>query len=142
VTFLLDTNVLSEPFRPRPDPRVLDWLAETDEDRLFASVISLAEIRQGVDLMDLGSRRARIEAWLTDDLPNRFAERLLGIDGAVANAWGVLMARARQSGIGLSAMDAFLAATADVHGLRLVTRTTADFERLGVVLLNPWLPQS
>jgi predicted nucleic acid-binding protein len=140
VTFLLDTNVLSEPFRPRPDPSVLGWLAETDEDRLYVSVVSIAEIRQGIDLMDLGSRRARIEAWLTEDLPNRFSGRLLGIDGAVANAWGVLVARARRSGIGLSAMDAFLAATANVHGLTLVTRNTADFERLGSDLLNPWLP--
>jgi toxin FitB len=140
VTFLLDTNVLSEPFKPRPDPGVLGWLAETDEDRMYISVVSLAEIRRGIELLELGNRRGRLESWLVEELPLRFERRVLAVDGMIADVWGVFMARARRSGIELGAMDAFLAATVSVHGLTLVTRNSSDFVRLGIDLLNPWRP--
>lgn len=140
MTFLLDTNVLSEPFKPRPDPGVLGWLAETDEDRMYISVVSLAEIRRGIELLELGNRRGRLESWLVEELPLRFERRVITIDAEIADVWGAFMARARRSGIGLGAMAAFLAATASVHGLTLVTRNTSDFVRLGINLLNPWQP--
>ncbi len=142
MTFLLDTDVLSEPFKPRPDPRVLGWLAETDEDRMYISVVSLAQVRRGIELLELGNRRGRLESWLVGDLPLRSERRVLAVDAEIADAWGVFMARARRNGVGLGAMDAFLAATASVHGLTLVTRNTSDFVRLGIDMLNPWLPPS
>ncbi len=109
---LLDTNVLSEVRRPAPDPRVLAWLDTVDEDRAFISVASIAELRRGIALMDDGRRRDALAAWLADDLPARFAGRILPIDPAIAGCWGDLMAQARQSGFALSVMDGFFAATA------------------------------
>jgi predicted nucleic acid-binding protein len=140
VSYVLDTNVVSEWVKPRPDPRLIQWLDDVDEDQVFLSVISLAEIRRGIELMPLGLRRDRLTTWLVDELPIRFQSRVLAIDEAVADAWGFITARAQRSGIGLDTMDAFLAATAGVHGMTLVTRNTSDFQRLGISLLNPWDP--
>jgi len=135
---LLDTNVLSEVRRPAPDPKVLAWLDTVDEDRAFISVASIAELRRGIALMDDGRRREALAAWLADDLPARFAGRILPIDPAIAGRWGDLMAQARQSGFALSVMDGFFAATALDRELVLATRNTKDFAPLGVPLLNPW----
>ena len=93
---LLDTNVLSEVRRPAPEPKVLAWLDTIDEDRAFISVASIAELRRGIALMAEGRRRAALASWLADDLPARFAGRILPIDPAVAERWGDMMAQARQ----------------------------------------------
>jgi predicted nucleic acid-binding protein len=138
LNFLLDTNVLSEARRPEPDRGVLAWLDRLDEDRAFVSVVSLAEIRRGVALMEEGRRRDALSEWLARDLPDRFAGRILAIDQETAFAWGDLMAAAKRRGIGLSSMDGLLAATACAHGLILATRSTRDFRDLGVTLLDPW----
>ena len=134
---LLDTNVLSEVRRPAPDPKVLAWLDTIDEDRAFISVASIAELRRGIALMDDGRRREALSAWLAEDLPARFAGRILPIDPVIAGRWGDLMAQARQSGFALSVMDGFFAATALDRELVLATRNTKDFAPLGVPLLNP-----
>ena len=94
MSFLLDTNVVSEWVRPHPDPNVISWLAEVDEDRVFVSVISFAEIRRGVEMLPAGRRRERLATWLAEDLAARFEERILDIDPYVAETWGVVMARA------------------------------------------------
>jgi toxin FitB len=138
VNLLLDTNVLSEVQRPAPDPKVLGWLDAVDEDRAFISVASIAELRRGITLMDDGRRRDPLAAWLANDLPARFAERILPIDHAVAEHWGDLMAQSRRSGVALSVMDGFFAATALAKDLTLVTRNVKDFASFGVPLLNPW----
>jgi len=138
VNFLLDTNVLSEVRRPEPDHRVLRWLHEVDEDRTFISVISLAEIRKGVRLLPEGRRRDALAAWLSQDLPDRFSGRILVVDTPVSLQWGDLVADCRRKGTALSILDAFLAATAIVHDLRLVTRNLRDFASLGIETLNPW----
>ena len=135
---LLDTNVLSEVRRPAPDPHVLAWLNGLDEDRAFISVASIAELRRGVALMPEGRRRAALAAWLANDLPARFAGRILPIDAPVAERWGDLMAAARKLGFALSVMDGFFAATALSRVLVLATRNTKDFAALGVPLFNPW----
>ena len=135
---LLDTNVLSEVRRPAPDTKVLAWLDAIDEDRAFISVASIAELQRGIALMDDGRRREALSAWLAEDLPARFAGRILPIDPTIAQRWGDLMAQARQSGFALSVMDGFFAATALDRELVLATRNTKDFARLGVPLLNPW----
>lgn len=135
---LLDTNVLSEARRPTPDRGVLEWLDRLDEDRAFISVVSLAEIRRGVALMDKGRRRDALAEWLARDLPERFAGRILAVDEKTAFAWGDLMAEAKRRGIGLASMDGLLAAAALAHGLTLVTRNLKDFQELGVPLFDPW----
>jgi predicted nucleic acid-binding protein len=140
VSFLLDTNVVSEWVRPQPDRNVISWLAEVDEDRVFISVISFAEIRRGVEMLPAGRRRERLAAWLAEELPARFEERILDINPQVAETWGVLMARGQKVGLTLGAMDAFVAATAEVHGLTLATRNVKDFRRLTIPLLDPWQP--
>jgi len=138
VTFLLDTNLVSEWTKPKPDPGVIAWLAEADEDRLFISVITLAELCHGVERLPVGARRKRLDAWLSDELTTRFEGRVLPIDPVIAHAWGNLMARAQAAGRTLGAMDGFIAATALRHDLTLVTRDVADFEALGIRLENPW----
>ena len=138
MNLLLDTNVLSEVQRPAPSPIVLAWLDTVDEDRTFISVATIAELRRGIALLDDGRRRAALSDWLAHDLPTRFEERILPIDRAVAECWGDLMAQSRRSGIALSVMDGFFAATALAHDLTLVTRNVKDFASFGVPLLNPW----
>jgi predicted nucleic acid-binding protein len=140
VSFLIDTNVVSEWVRPQPDRNVISWLAEVDEDRVFISVISFAEIRRGIEMLPTGRRRERLATWLAEELPLRFEERILDIDRHVAETWGVVMARGQKIGLTLGSMDAFVAATAEAHGLTLVTRNVKDFQRLGISLLDPWQP--
>jgi len=138
LSFLLDTNVISESAKPRPDAGVLSWLATVNEDEVFLSVITLAELRHGVERMPAGARRSALDEWVTDALPARFANRLLQIDPATADQWGRTIARGQAAGRPLSAMDGFIAATAERHRLTLVTRNVSDFEVTGVRLLNPW----
>jgi predicted nucleic acid-binding protein len=138
VNFLLDTNVVSEWTKPRPDAGVVTWLAAADEDRVFISVVTLAELRHGIELMPAGARRDRLDAWLTEQMPTRFDSRVLSVDAETANAWGRIMARGRAGGRAVGAMDGFIAATAEQHDLTLVTRNVADFDALGIRLVNPW----
>ncbi|MER9655300.1 type II toxin-antitoxin system VapC family toxin [Mesorhizobium sp. M0152] len=135
---LLDTNVLSEVTRPAPDARVLDWLDGLDEDRSFISVVSIAEIRRGVALMDEGRKREALAEWLARDLPQRFEQRVIPVDEPVALAWGDLMGLAKRRGRALSSMDGLIAATAIAQELTLATRNTKDFDGFGLELLDPW----
>ena len=138
MSFLLDTNVVSEWVKPRPNPGVVAWLADTNEDQVFLSVVTLAELRHGIERLPLGRRQRRFSAWLENELPMRFEGRVLTIDAAIADACGKLVARSEAAGRLLEAMDAFLAATAEVHQLTLVTRNTAHFHSIVKALLNPW----
>jgi len=138
VKLLLDTNVLSEVTRPAPDAGVMTWLARLDEDRTFISVVSIAEIRRGIALLDEGRRRDALTEWLLQALPQRFEQRILPVDEPIALAWGDLMSSAKRQGRGLSAMDGLIAATASAKGLVLATRNVKDFESLGLDLINPW----
>lgn len=138
MNFLLDTNIVSEWVRPRPDPGVVDWLEGADEDRVFISVITLAELRFGIEQLKEGVRRRRLDKWLDEELSQRFAGRVLPVDEAVANAWGRLVSRTRGAGRPIQPMDGFIAATAQVHRLGLVTRNVADFAPVLKTIINPW----
>jgi len=140
VRLLLDTNVLSEVTKPSPDTDVLGWLDRLDEDRTFISVVSIAEIRRGVALMDEGRRRDSLTEWLARDLPQRFEQRVLPVDEAVALAWGDLMGVAKRRGRGLSSMDGLIGATAIAQRLTLATRNIKDFDGFEIDLYNPWMP--
>lgn len=135
---LLDTNVLSEVTKPSPDTSVLEWLDGLDEDRTFISVVSIAEIRRGVALMDEGRRRDALTEWLAQELPQRFELRVLPVDEVVALAWGDLMGVAKRRGRGLSSMDGLIGATAIAHNLTLATRNIKDFDGFEIDIYNPW----
>jgi hypothetical protein len=138
LNYLVDTNVVSEWEKPRPDPGVVAWLADADEDRVFISVVTLAELRYGTERLPAGKRRRRLDVWLRDELPLRFEGRVLAIDAAVADAWGRIVARRDAGGRPIGVADAFIAATAEVHGLTLVTRNASDFAPTLKGVLNPW----
>jgi predicted nucleic acid-binding protein len=137
VTFLLDTHGVSEWVKPRPNPGLIGWTESTDEDRVFISVITLAELRYGVERMAAGKRQNRLEAWLRHELPVRFEGRILPIDSNIAETWGKMVSSSEAAGRPMGAMDAFPAATAENHRLTLVTRNISDFPLLKAVL-NPW----
>ena len=124
--------------KAHPNPGVVSWLAEVDEDRVFLCMATLAELRYGIERMAAGSRRKRLETWLREDIPLRFEGRILSADAAVADAWGKIVARREVMGRPISAMDAFFAATAEVYALALVTRNTSDFEAAVKTVVNPW----
>ena len=138
MSFLLDTNVVSEWVKPAPNPGLVAWLADVDEDRTFLSAVTIAELRYGIQRLPMGKRRRRLDEWLTEDLLLRFEQRVLPVDTPVADASGRLVDRSERLGRALSAMDAFIAATAEVHRLTLVTRDTSDFTHLLPSVLNPW----
>jgi toxin FitB len=137
VSYLLDTNAISEWQKPRPNPGVTAWMANADEDELFLSVVTLAELRYGIERMATGGRRRRYEQWLEHELPLRFEDRVLSVNPGIADAWGRMLGRCASLGRPISVIDGFLAATAEVHGLTLVTRNVQHFTILQTIL-NPW----
>lgn len=139
MSWLLDTCVICEPTRARPSARVLAWLREQPEESLYLSVLTIGEIRHGCARLPAGAKRKALEHWLEHVLPERFAGRILPVDGPVADHWGRLQAGADAKGRPLPTLDSLLAATAMTHGLVLVTRNTADFEPTDAELLNPWI---
>jgi len=136
--FLLDANCVSELVRVKPEPRVLEWMEVADESLLYLSVLTLGEIRKGLAALPQGRRRARLEAWLEVDLRGRFSGRILPVDAAVADRWGLLAAQARRNGATLPIVDGLLAATALHHNLTIVSRNASDFAAAQVPVLNPW----
>lgn len=138
VSFLLDTNVLSEPTRPRPDPGVIGWLASADEDDVFISAISIAELRHGIERLSAGKKRTRLDEWLERELYQRFETRILPVDSHVADLCGRLTARSENKGRPMELADACIAATALLHGLTLVTRNVSDFVAVVDSMLSPW----
>ncbi len=138
MSFLVDTNVVSEWVKPRPNPGITSWLAEADEDRVFLSVVTLTELRYGVERLPGGRRKKQLSAWLENELPMRFENRILTIDAPIADRSGMLVARSEALGRQMEAMDAFLAATAETYQLTLVTRNVRHFNGILTDLLNPW----
>jgi toxin FitB len=135
VSYLLDTNVVSELARPKPERLVQNWFAGVADEALFLSVLTLGELRKGVESLPHGVKRERLRHWLEIDLPAWFGGRLLTVDTSVADRWGRLLAGTRRTP---AAIDSLLAATALQHDLRLVTRNVADFNFAGLEVVNPW----
>jgi hypothetical protein len=138
MNFLLDTNVVSEWIKARPDSGVVNWVSQVDEDAVFLSVVTFAELRHGIERLPASKRRKQLDEWLRGELPLRFEQRILQVDGAVADEWARLVARHEALGRPIHAMDALIAATAQVHALTLVTRNTSDFEASVKSVVNPW----
>jgi len=137
--FLIDTNVLSEYNRPGgPDAGVKRWLETTDRQSQHVSVITLAEIQKGIELLADGKRRTQLEQWLQQDLEAWFSGRVLPVDRQVAGRWASLAAQGARTGRTLPTVDSLIAATALAYDLTIVTRNTRDFEGVGATIINPW----
>jgi predicted nucleic acid-binding protein len=135
LSYLIDTNVLSELRRRDPDVNVVRWLADRPASALYLSVLTLGELRKGIEVLDEGERKRRLIDWMEVELPAYFSGRVLSVNAAVSDRWGRLMAQAKRP---LPAIDSLLAATALVHGLTLVTRNVKDFDHPGLTVLDPW----
>ena len=135
MSYLIDTNVLSELRRKLPHPGVSAWFAQRPASSLYLSVLTLGELRKGIDGVNDEARKLALSDWLNTDLSVFFLGRVLSIDEQVADRWGQLVAAA---GRPLPAIDSLLAATALVHRLTVVTRNAKDFEGLGLAVINPW----
>jgi predicted nucleic acid-binding protein len=136
--FLLDTCVISELVKPRPQRSVAEWVREQPEERLFLSVLTLGELSRGIGRLADGRKKRQLATWLQRDLKPRFAGRWLAVDEEVAERWGMLHADAACQGRTMPVIDGLLAATALVHGMTLVTRNDADVRPSGNMILNPW----
>jgi predicted nucleic acid-binding protein len=136
--WLLDTNVLSELRRPRPDGNVIQFMGSQTLDLLYVSVVTFAEIRFGIELLDDAGRRMELNDWLTNKLRPMFEDRILPIDEDIMLKWRLLVDEGRKIGHTFAQPDLLIAATALHHGLTVVSRNTADFERANVPVLNPW----
>jgi predicted nucleic acid-binding protein len=137
--FLLDTNVISEFNRVgKPDEHVRQWLDAASADALYVSVITLAEIQFGIEVLPLGKRRVQLEQWMDQEFDSWFADRLLPVDTDVVRRWAVLSADRQNQGRPIAQFDGLIAATALRHGLTLVTRNVKDFSGLGITLFSPW----
>ena len=133
MSYLLDTNVVSELRRKLPNPGVVSWFLHRPASTLFLSVLTLGELRKGIEGAPDATRRMALSDWLETELPRFFAGRILNLDAPIADRWGRLFTAA-----GRPAIDSLLAATAAHHGLSLVTRNARDFEGLGIEVINPW----
>lgn len=136
--WLLDTNVLSEIRKRKPQRKVVAFVAGQPLDLLYVSTVTLAEIRFGIELVTDVNRRAELNAWLTHQVRPLFAQRVLDVTEDVLFKWRLLVAQGRKSGHTFSQPDLFIAATALHHGLTVVSRDTREYERAGVPVLNPW----
>jgi predicted nucleic acid-binding protein len=137
VKYLLDTCVLSEFVKPKPEPRVLAWVNVRAETDLYVAAMSLAELQRGVARLPASRRRRELATWL-DQLLAGFAGRVLPFTHDTAAYWGEMCARVEAGGRTLAAFDSIIAATAVEHGLVLVTRNDRDFAIAPLVVINPW----
>ena len=137
--YLLDTNVISELVSKQPNERVIAWIDGIDDQLVYLSVITIGEIKRGIEKLPSSQRKHSLNNWLNEDLLLRFDDKLLAIDLPVIFTWGKLVAKLESQGRALPAIDSLIAATALQHDLNLVTRNEKDFDRTDVAVTNPWL---
>lgn len=138
MAFLLDTNIISETVRPKPEPRVLEWLEQQSPEELFLASQTIGELVRGACKVNEKARRQRFTKWIEEDLSQQFESRVLPFNDASARIWGQLMGHGDRVGQTPSAADAQIAAVAIERELVLVTRNVKDFEKFNLDVLNPW----
>ena len=138
MSFLLDTNVISELVAPKPNPSVIRWLEGLDQERIFLSVITIGELKRGIEKLPDSKRKKTLSEWLTGDLLIRFGDQVLSIDVSVILTWGTLVAAMGANGKKIPVVDSLLAATAKHFGLTFVTRNTRHLKTTGISLFSPW----
>jgi len=137
-SWLLDTNILSELRRPKPEPNVLTFIAALPLEQLYVSAVTFAEIRFGIELVADSSRRADLADWLVHQVRPMFEDRVLPVSEDVMVKWRLLVEEGRKARHTFSQPDLIIAATALCHGLTILSRDTGDFERARVPVVNPW----
>ncbi len=138
MNYLLDTCVLSEFTRRKPEPKVIHWMESIDEEMLFLSAITIGEIQRGIERLPESARKTELLVWLNNSLIKRFGGRILPLDAQAMLLWGSLTARMEASGQPMSVIDSLIVATALQHNLVIATRNVADYLPCGVQLINPW----
>lgn len=138
MNYLLDTCVISELVKIHPHETVVEWVRAQNEDTLFLSVLTFAEIQKGITKLSESARKKQLISWLEHELPQRFEGRILEITTAIAKKWGTIQGSAEQQGVKMPVVESFIAATGLVHNLMVVTRNVSDMEISGVQLFNPW----
>ena len=136
--YLLDTSLISELVKKKPQRPVLDWVEACDEYSLFLSVLTLGELQKGVTKLSQSKRKEFLHSWISNDLIQRFRGRILNVDEEVAVVWGRIQGEAERRGRPMPAIDSLIAATALAHQLTVVTRNSSDIEQSGVSVFNPW----
>ena len=139
MNYLFDTNVISELIAKQPNQKVVDWIDGLDPNAVYLSVITIGEIRKGIEKLAKSQRRATLTEWLTQDLLVRFDGRIAAITTDVILVWGELTGRLENAGHPMSAIDSLIAAIALAGNYRLVTRNTVDFQHTSVNMINPWM---
>jgi predicted nucleic acid-binding protein len=137
--WLLDTNVLSELRRPKPDRKVVAYISAQPLELLFVSAVTLAEIRFGIEVVSDATKRAELNDWLAHKVRPMFEQRVLPITEDIMFKWRLLVEDGRQAGYTFSQPDLIIAATALDHGLTVVTRNVSDYERVRTPVFNPWV---
>jgi hypothetical protein len=135
---LLDTNVISEPQRQKPNTHVLEWIDAQALETLYLSVITVAELRAGIALLPMGKRRTTLHDNLENRLLPMFANRVLSFDMAATKTYAQLLAKSRAPGLAIETADAFIAAVALSNSFTVATRDTGPFEAVGLHVINPW----
>lgn len=138
MAWLLDTNILSELRRPKPEPKVLTFITGLPLDQVYVSVVTLAEIRYGIELVSDAARRADLNDWLTNIIRPMFDQRVLPVTEEILVKWRLLVAEGRKTGHTFSQPDLIIAATAAHHGMTIVTRDRSEYEKAQVPVTNPW----
>jgi len=138
MNYLLDTNVISELISKQPNKKVVEWVDRLDPNTIYLSVITIGELRKGIEKLPPSKRRDTVKEWLEGDLLLRFQGRILEITIEVMLIWGELTGRLEKEGRPITAIDSLIAATALAENGHLVTRNEHDFQRAGVAIINPW----
>ena len=138
MNFLLDTCILSEFTKPQPNEGLLQWMVTFSENSFFISVLTVGELKKGIERLAQSKKKGILEKWLENELRPRFAERTIPINDAVALEWGKMLAENEKKGRTLPTVDSLIAASARTFGLVLVTRNENDFKEAGIQILNPF----
>jgi len=138
MSYLVDTNCISELAKSEPNKNVVQWFANHNELDLHLSVITIGELRKGIEKLPSSKRKRRLNHWINEDLLHRFKNRVLDITLTEINQWGKILAKAEKIGRPLPAIDALIAATAIAYDFAVVSRNTKDLKASGVEVINPW----
>ncbi len=138
MNYLLDTCILSELIKPKPNLNVVKWISDIDERCLYISVLTIGEIHKGIEKLPESKKKDNLHKWVNFDLKERFNNKILNIDINIATTWGRIHAKSELTGKTLPTIDGLIACTGIIHNLTVATRNTKDMRASGVTLLNPW----